>query len=161
MLDKLRTEAARDAEKADKKVYKGVRYLLLKGSEKIVEKEPRAKLDELLQLNEPLSKAYILKEELRRLWDCTSQEEAIEKLNQWLLTAGESAVGPIIKFAKTIVRHYFGIVNYFNHRITNAKVEGINNKIKTMKRQAYGFRDIEYFKLRIYFINQARYSLVG
>jgi len=161
MLDRLRTELAQEAEKADKNVYKGTRYLLLEGSEKIVGEKSRAKLDELLQLNNSLSKAYILKEQLRRLWDCTNQEDAIEKLNQWLLTAGESAVNPIIKFAKTITRHYFGIVNYFKHRITNAKVEGINNKIKTMKRQAYGFRDNEYFKLRIYFINKARYSLVG
>jgi len=161
MLDDLRIAAAREAERADIKVYKGIRYLLLEGSEKIKGKKSRAKLDELLRLNTPLSKAYILKEELRRLWDCTSQEEAIEKWNQWLLTAGESAVNPIIKFAKTIVKHFFGIVNYFNHRITNAKVEGINNKIKTMKRQAYGFRDMEYFKLRIYFIKQTRYSLVG
>ena len=95
MLDKLRTASDRDAEKADKKVYKGVRYLLLEGSEKIIEKKSRAKLDKLLQLNEPLS------------------------------------------------------------------VEGINYKIKTMKRPVYGFRDMEYFKLRIYFINQTRYSLVG
>jgi transposase len=161
MLDKLRTAMARDAEKADKKVYKGVRFLLLEKSENVVEKKSRAKLDELLQLNKSLSKAYILKEELRRLWDCTNQEDAIVKLNQWLLIAGESSVNPIIKFARTIVRHFFGIVSYFNHRVTNAKVEGINNKIKTMKKQAYGFRDMEYFKLRIYFINETRYSLVG
>ena len=161
MLDKLRTASAQSAEKAEKKVYKGVRYLLLESSEKVVGEKSRAKLDELLKLNEPLSKAYILKEELRRLWDCTNQEDAFKKLYQWLLTAGESAVNPVIKFAKTIAKHQFGIVNYFNHRVTNAKVEGINNKIKTMKRVAYGFRDIEYFKLRIYFINETRYSLVG
>jgi len=160
MLDKLRMEVTREAEKAELKVYKGIRYLLLESSEKIEGKKSRAKLDELLRLNTPLSKAYILKEELLRLWDCTSQEEAIVKLNQWLLTAGVSAVNPIIRFAKMIVKHLFGIVNYFNHRITNAKVEGVNNKIKTMKRQAYNFRDMEYFKLRIYFINQTRYSLV-
>lgn len=161
MLDKLRTASAKEAEKADKKVYKGTRYLLLEGSEKLVDDRFKKKLDELLQLNEPLSKAYILKEELRRLWDCANPDEALQRLNQWLLTAYDSGVQPIMKFAQTIARHSYGIINYFKHRITNAKVEGINNKIKTLKRQAYGFRDMEYFKKRIYFLNEARYSLIG
>jgi transposase len=52
-------------------------------------------------------------------------------------------------------------LNYFKHRITNAAAEGINNKIKTMKRQAYGFRDLGYFKLRLYHLHEQRYAFVG
>ena len=47
------------------------------------------------------------------------------------------------------------------HRVTTGPVEGINNKIKVLKRKAYGYRDMEYFKLRIYFLNKARYALLG
>ena len=57
--------------------------------------------------------------------------------------------------------HRTGILNYFKHRITTGKVEGINNKIKVLKRKAYGFRDVEYFKLRIYNLHESRYALIG
>ena len=53
------------------------------------------------------------------------------------------------------------LLNYFIHPISNGRTEGINNKIKTMKRQAYGFRDIEYFKLRLYHLHNQRYSFAG
>ena len=57
--------------------------------------------------------------------------------------------------------HRVGLLNYFKHRISNAGAEGINNKIKTMKRQAYGVRDMEYFKLRLYHLHESRYSFVA
>ena len=53
----------------------------------------------------------------------------------------------------TLYRHQEGLLGYFIHRITNAVTEGLNNKIKTLKRQAYGFRDMEYFKLRLYHLH--------
>jgi transposase len=65
------------------------------------------------------------------------------------------------KMAKTLDTHRIGLLNYFKHGIINAAAEGINNKIKTMKRQAYGFRDMEYFKLRLYHLHEQRYSFVG
>ena len=58
------------------------------------------------------------------------------------------------------VRH-LGILNYFEHPITTGMVEGINNKIKVLKRKVYGYRDMEYFLLRIYFIHEAKYTLTG
>ncbi len=54
-----------------------------------------------------------------------------------------------------------GLLSYFAHRISNGKAEGINNKIKTLKRQAYGYRDMEYFKLRLYHLHEQRYQLAG
>jgi len=118
-------------------------------------------LEQLLKLNEPLNTAYILKEELRRLFDCSAVEEAEEYLNNWLEKARASLIQPVMKFADKLASHRTGIFNYFKHRITTGKVEGINNKIKVLKRQAYGFRDMEYFKLRIYFLNEANYALIG
>lgn len=73
------------------------------------------------------------------------------------MDAVESGIKELQKTEKTLLRHWQGLVNYFKPPITNAKTEGINNKIKTMKRQAYGFRDIEYFKLRLYNLHKVRY----
>jgi len=63
--------------------------------------------------------------------------------------------------ANSLITHLRGILNYFDHKITTAKVEDLNNKIKTLKIQAYSFRDIEYFKLRLYHLHRQEYSLCG
>jgi transposase len=62
----------------------------------------------------------------------------------------ESDIKPLIKCIKTIRKYFYGIYNYFKHRVTNAQSEGFNNKINIVKRKAYGFWDIEYFMLKIY-----------
>jgi transposase len=73
----------------------------------------------------------------------------------------DSEIGPLARLGKTIDKYKDHILNYFKHRITNAVVEGTNNKIKTLKRQAYGYRDMEYFKLRLYHLHRTRYSFAG
>ena len=67
----------------------------------------------------------------------------------------------LIHFAKTLRAHAWGILAYYDYPISTGPLEGTNNKIKTMKRQAYGFRDQEFLKLKIYAIHEARYALVG
>lgn len=162
MLDELRRREAAAAPQEDKRVYVGVRYLLLKGKERIAERTAaRAKLDRLLSLNRSLNIAYVLKEQLRELWNCASRAEAEQCLNNWLKKAWASGIALLGRFANKLAGHYIGLLNYFDHRITTAKVEGINNKIKVLKRQAYGYRDMQYFKMRIYFLHETRYALVG
>jgi len=162
MIDELRRKEAQTVEKTEKTVFTGVRYLLLKGQEKI-ENDYKAKyrLNRLLEINQPLNTAYILKEELRELWSCTSQKEAEQYLNDWLKKAWASGVTLIKKFANMVASHKVGILNYFNYPVTTGLVEGINNKIKVLKRKAYGYRDLEYFKMRIYFLHESRYALIG
>jgi len=161
-LDLIRTTEAAKTGQEDKAIFKGVRYLLLRGSEKIADDwNARRRLDELLAVNETISTAYILKEELRLFWKCRNLEEARTFLSNWLSTAWASRVDLLVRFANKLVRHMYGLLHYFNHRVTTGKVEGINNKIKVLKRQAYGYRDIEYFKLRIYFLHESRYALTG
>lgn len=162
MLDAIRTTEAAKAQEEDKAVFKGVRYLLLKGSEKIAEDwDAREKLQNLLALNETISRAYILKEELRLFWKCRNLREAQAFIGNWLSEAWNSGSKELIKFADKLTRHMYGLLNYFKHRVTTGKVEGTNNKIKVLKRQAYGYRDMEYFKLRIYFLHESRYALTG
>jgi len=60
-----------------------------------------------------------------------------------------------------LTKYRFGILNWYDHHISSGPLEGINNKIKTLKRQAYGFRDLAFFKLRILAIHQAKYALTG
>ena len=160
-LDLIRTTEAAKAGKEDRAVFKGARYLLLKGSEKIADDwNARRRLDELLAVNETISTAYILKEELRQFWRCRNMEEARIFLSNWLSTAWASGIDLLARFANKLVRHMYGLLNYFKHRVTTGRVEGINNKIKVLKRQAYGYRDTEYFKLRIYFLHESRYALL-
>jgi transposase len=162
MLDKLRTEEAARAAEPDRAVFKGVRYLLLKGREKIRGKAgAESRLKELLALNERLSTAYVLKEELRELWMCRGVAEATAALDQWLVKARASNITALKRFANKLFSHAYGILNFFRHRVTTGPVEGINNKIKVLKRKAYGYRDIDYFKLRIYFLHESRYALLG
>jgi len=162
MIDELRRKEAQVAELTEKNVFKGVRYLLLKGQEKI-ENDYRAKyrLNRLLEVNKSINTAYILKEELRAFWDCTTHEEAEQYLSDWLKKAWVSGISLVRKFANMIAGHRIGVLNYFNYPITTGPVEGINNKIKVLKRKAYGYRDVEYFKMRIYFLHESRYALIG
>jgi transposase len=162
MLDELRREEASKVSLQERKeVYTGTRYLLLRGKEKLdTLPEAKEKLDRLLAFNESLNTAYILKEELRMLWECQSREEAVEYFDNWLQKAWSSDIELVVKFANKLLRHRNGILNYFHHRITTGQVEGINNKIKVLKRQAYGYRDKEYFKLRIYSLHEFRYALI-
>jgi transposase len=65
------------------------------------------------------------------------------------------------KLAKTLAAHRSGLLAYYDYPITTGQLEGTNNKIKTLQRQSYGFRDMEYFKLKLYAIHEAQYKLIG
>ncbi len=138
---------------------KGSRYLLLKGQEKL-SASAQEKLKMLLDINRPISMAYILKEDLRQLWKLNNRCQAERYLYDWIHKAISSGIQLLIRFARKLRRHADGILNYFLFRISTAKVEGINNRIKVIKRMAYGYRDLYYFKLKIYNIHTSRYSLV-
>ncbi len=82
-------------------------------------------------------------------------------LLDWIEYAESLQIRELSDFAKTLRRHAIGILAYYDAAITTGPLEGLNNKIKTMKRQAYGFRNMEYFKLKILAIHRTRYALVG
>ena len=73
-------------------------------------------------------------------------------MSDWLNKAWISGISLVGKFANMIAGHKAGILNYFNLPVTTGPVEGINNKIKVLKRKAYGYRDVEYFKIA-YFLH--------
>jgi transposase len=145
-----------------KKVLKGSRWLLLKNPEKLDEEKGEKKhLEEVLKLNEPLATAYILKEELRLLWKQGTKREAGKFLTRWCRRAEASRIPMLVKFAHLLAAYRSGVLAWYDFPISTGPLEGTNNKIKTMQRQAYGFRDREFFKLKIYALHEARYELVG
>lgn len=162
-LSELRRDLHRQLEDTmEKSVLKGIRWLLLKRPEHLdpTRNEPE-RLEEALRLNEPLSIAYYLKEELNEIWDQEDQEEAEAVLMDWILYAESTGIRMLINFAKTLRAHALGILAYYDYPISTGPLEGTNNKIKTMKRQAYGFRDPEFLKLKILGIHETKYALVG
>jgi len=141
---------------------KGSRWLLLKDPGNLdSSRDEQERLRKALELNEPLAKAYYLKEDLRRFWDQPSQAAGIAFLLDWIERAQASGVRMLERFAQTLINHWQGLIAYFEHPITTGPLEGLNNKIKTLKRQAYGFRDTEFFKLRIKGVHEARYAFTG
>lgn len=146
----------------EKKVLKGTRWLLLMNPENLDERknEPQ-RLQKALDLNAPLYVAYYLKEQLRLVWDQPDKKTARENLNAWIALANFSEVRMLQQMAKTLAFHREGILAWYDYPISTGPLEGTNNKIKTMKRQAYGFRDHEFLKLKILGIHETKYALVG
>ena len=158
----LRRSLHRQATAAGKKVLKGVRWLLVKRPEHLdPQRQERERLEEALRLNEPLATAYYLKEELSDFWEQDDEEEATALLLDWLARAEASGIKILIGLAQTLRKHAMGLLAYYDYPISTGPLEGTNNKIKTMQRQAYGYRDQEFFKLKILAAHEAKYALVG
>lgn len=162
-LSDLRRDLQREATDAlQKRVLKGTRWLLLKAPENLDERRrERARLEEALRLNRTLAVAYYLKEYLREFWAQPGKRLATAFLNDWIRLATASGVRMLQEMARTLAAHRSGLLAYYEHRISTGPLEGTNNKIKVMKRQAYGFRDQEFFKLKILAIHETKYALVG
>jgi transposase len=147
---------------AERRLLKGTRWLLLKNPENLAEERQEwQRLQEALRLNEPLALAYYLKEDLRQLWSQRDKSTARRVLRDWLARARASGIRMLEQFAATLEEHQDGILNYYDYPISTGPLEGTNNKIKTMKRQAYGFRDLAFFKLKILGIHETKHALVG
>ena len=146
VIDRVRVDAYKEASQEDRDVIKGSKHILLKNKGNLREEE-RPRLKELLQLNTSITTAYILKDSLKRLWRYTYSQSCETALQQWCVMARESAVPALIDFARMLMRYSYGIINHCRYAIHTSRLEGINNKIKVIKRKAFGFHDEEYFSL--------------
>jgi transposase len=162
-LSDLRRALYREAtDVLEKKVLKGTRWLLLKAAENLDEKrDEKSRLREALALNQSLATAYYLKEDLRQFWEQPGKRFATAFLNGWIQRAEASGIKILQQMAQTLAAHRSGLLAYYDVMISSGPLEGTNNKIKTMKRQAYGFRDKEFFKLKILAIHESKYELIG
>ena len=162
-LSALRRELYHQAQSDhERKILKGTRWLILKNPENL--DDERNEFDRLmaaLRLNRTLAIAYYLKEDLRQIWQQPDKRTARRVLKDWLARARVSGIRMLQQFADTLEEHQEGVLAYYDYPISTGPLEGLNNKIQTMKRQAYGFRDLEFFKLKILAIHQAKYALLG
>lgn len=148
----------------EKKLLKGTRWLLLTAQEKLVDdKSKLQRLERALEINKPLATAYYMKEDLRQLWNWHGDKAAAEwHLKSWIDMAKCSGISMLEKFANTLKKHFEGVLAYFDFDgLSSGPIEGTNNKIKTMQRMAYGYRDIDFFKLKIMALHETKYALVG
>jgi len=159
-LDELRRALMREATGVMRQTIKGTRYLLLTRAAHL-EKEKLPKLEDALKLNEPLSQAYYLKEELSLLWEQPSRTAMEDFLRQWCDRAIATGIGLLRQMAKTLLLHATGILNWWEHRLSTGKMEGVNNKIRALTRRAYGYRDEAFFILKLLSLHHARIELVG
>jgi transposase len=144
-----------------KKVLKGTRWLLRKAAENRDEKhDEKKRLKEALARYQSLATAYYLKEDLSQFWEQPGKKFGTLFLDGWIQRAESSGIKMLQQMAKTLAAHRSGLLAYYDVIITSGPLEGTNNKIKTMKRQAYGFRDKEFFKLKILAIHETRYELI-
>jgi transposase len=159
-LSALRRQLFHELTAAGKRLLKGIRWLLLKNEENLnpKKKEPQ-RLERALKLNEPLAMAYYLKEYLRQIWNQPGKQMARMVLEDWLSMARASGVRMLERFADTIEAYQEGILNYYDYPISTGPLEGTNTKIKLLQRQAYGFRDHAFFKLKILGLHQTKHAL--
>ncbi len=148
VVDVVRLDEAKKQDEAGRKLIKGSRYLLLKNDANLGESQ-RQDLQILLAANETLNTVYVLKDQLKQIWSYTDPASARQALDHWCALAEQSGITPLATFARNLRRHEKGIVNHSVYPIHTGRLEGINNKIKVIKRQAYGFRDDAYFILKI------------
>ena len=159
-IDELRREQHHTLQADGKKLLKGSRYLLLRNYDTL-SGERQSKLQDLLSVNQPLHVMHTMKEQLRLFWHQRTKSKAAAFLRQWCFDALISGVPQLISVGYTLIKRLWGLTSYYPHKISNGPLEGLNNKIKTMKRQAYGFRDMEYFTLRLYDLHTSRYAFAG
>ena len=150
VIDKVRNREYRKASKKNKSVFKGAKYLLLKNRKNVRLKRHREQLKQLLELNEVINTVMILKDQLKHIWSYRSRTWANKAIDNWCALAKLLNIRVLNNFCKMLNRHRYGILNHCEYPIHTGKLEGVNNKIKVIKRKAYGFHDLRYFTLKIY-----------
>ena len=160
-LDKVRRETYnQETDENKRRLIKGQRWLLLANGDNLTPKAEE-RLSQALAINRPLATAYYLKESLRRVWWQDNKQNAALVLDDWIELARKSGLKPIETVAETFSLHRDGILAWYDYNISNGKLEGINNKIKTMKRQAYGYRDMDFFRLKLLSLHDSTYPFSG
>jgi len=144
-VDRVRRE-----EQKELPALKRSRYVWLKNPENL-NSDQRGRLEELSQLNLRTAQAYQMKLNLREFWKLPCRE-ASSFLQHWVLWVLSSDLEPMVGSARTILRHYAGILAYTSSRISNGVLEGINSLVQAARHKARGYRTVEYFITIIYLV---------
>ena len=150
VIDRIRVDQANALrhDKPARQVVKQSRWLLLRNRENLKE-DHAVRLQELLAANQPLATVHVLKDALKEVWYAPSVREGWRRWRAWLRHARESGLAPLQRFACNLQRYARGILASARFHMHTSLLEGVNNRIKVIKRMAYGFRDSDYFFLKI------------
>jgi len=144
-------EKVRWLEQRENKALKKTRYLWLKNPRNLT-REQEDQLEKLKRLDLKTARAYHIKLALARFWELKEPVRAALYLKRWYFWATHSRLKPIIEVAKAIKRYWNGVVSFTTSRITNGVVEGLNSKIKTAMKRAYGFKHVAYLRTIVYLV---------
>ena len=150
VVARVRVDAANAlrGDKRQRKMVKSVHWLLLK-NEAHLRPEQKQHLQQVLQANQPLMTVYVLKDELKQLWNCSDPWQFRRSWRQWHEHCQQSGIACLQRFAKKLSKYWRGILSRVHWPMHTGLLEGINNRIKLIKRMAYGYRNTEYFFLKI------------
>jgi transposase len=148
VIDKIRRDEYLQASQEDREILKGSRYLLLKNQENLTAKQ-RPRLQKLLAMNETLNIVYVLKDQLKMVYYYSDRELVEKTLDDWCRMAQSVSHPSMQAFIKKLRFFEYGILNHSDYPIGTSDLEGVNNKIKLIKRRAYGYHDSEYFALKV------------
>lgn len=151
VIDRVRVDQANRlrGDKAARKLVKGARWLLARNLSNVTRAQDLVRLRDLLKANKALFTVYVMKDDLKTLWDYRHSGYAERFWKQWYDRAMRSRIEPLKAFARNLKGYLPGILSHCRWPLGTNLVEGINNKIKVIKRIAYGFRDEDYFFLKI------------
>ncbi len=149
-VDGVRKREHRDLRAVGDATLSGSKYLWLYAAENVPTRD-RSRWRALIAGDLRTARAWAIKERLRDLWHYEHPTWALKFYRRWYYWATHSRLAPVVAVAKMLERRLPNVLTYFRHRITNAVSEGLNSKIQTIKKMAYGFRNQEHFKTAIYF----------
>ena len=147
-IDKVRISEQNRLEKDGCHVLKKSRWLLITNRASLP-REQKDRLNNVCRENQIIYQSYLLKERFRYIMNYLSGRIGKIRLALWIKDVTDSGIKPLIRFSKMLLRWYKGIVSYFHHKVTTSLAEGLNNVIGTVIKKAYGYRDLEYLKLKI------------
>jgi transposase len=137
-VDAIRRQEVAKLEPADRPAVKGSRWALLKRPERLKAEEV-VKLSWIKRANGSLYRGYLLKESFLNALRAPTSAEGEQELEAWLSWATRSRLEPFVKLARTVRRHLDGILAIMDSQLSNARLEGMNNKIRLLSHRAYGF----------------------
>ena len=150
VVTRVRVDAANKLreDKPARRLVKQAHWLLLRNRSRLSEQQ-QVHLDEVLAANQSILTAYVMQEQLKTLWTATSAWDWRQRWKQWMTHAKQSAIPALERFARSLKPYWRGIVSRVRWPMHTGQLEGINNRIKVIKRMAYGYRDSNYFFLKI------------
>lgn len=151
VIDRVRVDEANRLrrDRSARFAVKSTRWLLLRNRANVTRPEDQIRRQQLLAANRALMTVYVLKDDLKTLWQYRHAGYAERFWQQWYRRAMYSRIEPLKRFARRLKSYLPGILAHCRWPLHTSLLEGINNKIKVIKRMAYGFRDDHYFFLKI------------